>query len=1030
MKKIYFFILLATIQSAAFAQEILTSGKANTIAPGSELVRLSTHSTVPDFIRFKIENEITQQQVIPYLKKYFKLSSSFGFLLLNTSTDKIGFSHYRYQETLNGIPVEGTMYIVHVKKGKVISMNGMIFPSVSGATTASLSENDALNSALQAMNGSLYRWQVPAEERQIKILSNNKNATWYPKGELMYAPENGNYSADKYALTYRFDVFALKPSSRKYLFVDAQSGKVIYSQQRIEDNNPVTGSAATVYSGVQKIGTDSEGVNRFLLHDTTRGGGVITRNMNHSTTDYIGATEFSDDDNNWNNVNAQLDQYATDGHLGLEKTYDFYKLTYNRNSVDDNGLPLLGYIHYDNSLVNASWDGTEMNFGDGDAGQGITPLTTLDITGHEMTHGVTQFTCNLNYFGESGGLNESFSDCAGEMVERLGKGTNDWFVGAEIGFILRYFANPLLDGASAASYQDANWFVNTDVHYWSGVQNHWFYILAHGDTATNDLGTPYSVAGIGIDDAHAIAYRNQSVYLVPTSQYADARFYAIQAALDLFGACSPQYVSCTNAWNAVGVGSAFVPGVQAGFSANLTTLCSLNDSLYFTNLSNNGKSYVWDFGDGTTSTSVNPAHLYKAQGSYTVTLIADGGVCGRDSIGIDKYVTVALPDAPIASGTFACENTPAILIGLGTGTIEWFTNAVGGEAIGSGSPFLTPPINGTTTFYAENDELASAQSTGEPNNNFGTGSYFANTNSHAILFDAYDNFTLLSVTVYSDLSTYRTIELRDKSGNLIHSLRLLIDTGKQIVTLNYHVPPGKQYSLDLADGTTAQLFRNQSGANYPYTIPGLLSITGNDLGDMPGYYYYFYDWQVQKDPCTSARVPVVVTALPSPKAGFLTADDGNNQFTFTDTTPGTHKSREWFFGDGDTSTLINPVHQYAIANNYLVQLVVCDSSCCDTASQTITLLTGINKTGASFIFSVSPNPFSNSLQINYSGSSAAPVSVELLDIFGRVAVSETQSFASGKKEITLNTSKIASGIYFIRLDSDGVSKALKVIKGE
>ena len=327
-------------------------------------------------------------------------------------------------------------------------------------------------------------------------------------------------------------------------------------------------------------------------------------------------------------MNPAQDQYATDAHLGLEKTYDLYDSTYGRNSLDGNGIELFGYVHYDNNLVNANWDGFEMNFGDGDLSQGITPLTTLDITGHEMTHGVTQYTCNLNYAGESGGLNESFSDCAGEMVERLGKGVNDWLVGAEIGFTLRYFSNPSLDGASASSYKDANWYLNTDVHFWSGVQNHWFYILSVGDTGTNDLGVPYSVRGIGIADAHAIAYRNQSVYLVPSSQYADARFYSILAAKDLFGGCSQQDISCADAWHAVGVGDTFKAGVQADFLAPVTALCTPDNKVLFTNLSNNGQTFLWNFGDGTSSAEVSPVHTYTAPGTYSVSLTVDGGSCG------------------------------------------------------------------------------------------------------------------------------------------------------------------------------------------------------------------------------------------------------------------------------------------------------------------------------------------------------------------------------------------------------------------
>ena len=125
---------------------------------------------------------------------------------------------------------------------------------------------------------------------------------------------------------------------------------------------------------------------------------------------------------------------------------------------------------------------------------------------------------------------------------------------------LRSMSNPNIYN-QPDTYLGTSWYVGTGdnggVHYNSGVQNKWFYILTLGETGTNDLGNTYSVAGLGIENAAKIAYRNLTVYLSASSGYAQARTGAIQAAIDLFGAGSPQVIATTNAWFAVGVGCNF-----------------------------------------------------------------------------------------------------------------------------------------------------------------------------------------------------------------------------------------------------------------------------------------------------------------------------------------------------------------------------------------------------------------------------------------------------------------------------------------
>lgn len=150
------------------------------------------------------------------------------------------------------------------------------------------------------------------------------------------------------------------------------------------------------------------------MYETTRGLGVHTYNMQKGTN-YGAAVEFLDANNIWSNVNANKDQYAGDAHWGGEMTYDFYQ-SMGRNSIDNAGYALNLYVHYNTNYVNAFWDGTRMTFGDGNATNN--PLTSLDITGHEISHGLDELTANLTYQDEPGALNESFSD----ILERLWNG--------------------------------------------------------------------------------------------------------------------------------------------------------------------------------------------------------------------------------------------------------------------------------------------------------------------------------------------------------------------------------------------------------------------------------------------------------------------------------------------------------------------------------------------------------------------------------------------------------------------------------
>jgi Zn-dependent metalloprotease len=213
-----------------------------------------------------------------------------------------------------------------------------------------------------------------------------------------------------------------------------------------------------------------------------------------------------------------------------------------------------------------------MPFGDGDHGVTILPLVALDVAGHEMSHGVTSRTAGLVYSRESGGLNEASSDINGTMVEWHTANPNDpgdYMIGEKLYpnnpgyYALRYMFKPSLDGISPDCYSSTLGDLN--VHYSSGVANHFFYLLAEGAVVPAGFAQfgvtqaslvcdgNTAITGIGRTAASKIWYRALTVYMTSNTDYAGARAATLSAAADLYGAGSAQANAVAAAWSAVSV---------------------------------------------------------------------------------------------------------------------------------------------------------------------------------------------------------------------------------------------------------------------------------------------------------------------------------------------------------------------------------------------------------------------------------------------------------------------------------------------
>jgi len=383
MKKLLSFALVLAV-SQGISQTNSPQDQYTDVLSNSIQHQLNKNSSIPEFIEFKQGKAPSLQQVEGLLNSFAK--KPFTLTETKREDDALGFTHIKYQQVINSIPVELSYVTVHMKNGAVHSITGNLTSYSANSTSASVSEEAALKNALARVNAKTYKWEIPEEEEFIKNDQNDPTATFYPNGSLTYfETENG------LRLAYKFDIYAHKPVSRADYYVDAQTGKVIFTNHEIHHANS-TGVATTGYSGVRTIITDSLSPTSFRLRETGRGLGIETYDMNTGTT-YGSAVDFTDNNNVWNTTTND-DQYALDAHWGAEMTYDYFWTVHARNSINGAGFKLRSYVHYDNNYVNAFWDGQRMTYGDGN-GTTTSPLTTMAIAGHEITHGLTSNTCLL-----------------------------------------------------------------------------------------------------------------------------------------------------------------------------------------------------------------------------------------------------------------------------------------------------------------------------------------------------------------------------------------------------------------------------------------------------------------------------------------------------------------------------------------------------------------------------------------------------------------------------------------------------------
>ncbi len=581
-----FFLALLSVSLFAFRANAQQKKADNTILYSEKNNKDNTYK----LISFAPNIEWKESNNKEIFKKYLGINGVENKMLFsNSTTTKQKITTSRYNQFYKGIKIDFASFTLNSKNGIVNFISGNYYmPDNTLSTTPVLTESAAFNTAINYIGAEKYMWQDAACEAKLKSIFHKPDTTYLPKGQLVWVEDflNGNGSR-KLHLAYSFDIYAQKPISREVVYIDAINGTVLLSNSMIK-HTATTGHS--LYSANVPIQTAHVGAT-FILFDSTRGSGVYTQNA-HNGTSLGAATNFSSAGDTWPSSTA--DSQAVDAHWGGEIVYDYWNTQQGRLSWDNlNGI-LLSYVHWDAGLDNAFWDGTEMCYGDGTgiSAGGFRPLTSLDVTAHEIGHGVCQATCNLVYAGESGGLNEGLSDCWGATIENWGNPhevdampKKPWYIGEEIGGPIRRLDSPKLFSLPD-TYLGTYWYTTTSctpsggndqcgVHTNMGVLSKWYYLVVSGGTGTNDIGSTYAVTGIGWTEAATILYQTE-LAMPSTCDYPTARTVSIAAATTLYGACSPEVQTVTNAWYAVGVGTSFVPcNPQIGF---VTTVLNVTEN--------------------------------------------------------------------------------------------------------------------------------------------------------------------------------------------------------------------------------------------------------------------------------------------------------------------------------------------------------------------------------------------------------------------------------------------------------------------
>lgn len=423
-------------------------------------------------------------------------------------------------------------------------------------------------------------------------------------------------------------------------------------------------------------------------------------------------------------------------------------------------------------------------------------------------------------------------------------------------------------------------------------------------------------------------------------------------------------------------------------------------------------------------------------GSYTLDIELRNPNGNEDSRFLDNRILQRLnvtPDPKIAPvSADICKNANALLSVSPQAPWQalWYEESIGGNAFYEGNTYYTPTLDTSKVYYVGSGIRGTL---GLADTLPGKGLY-DNGNAGFMTFDCTAEITLKSVKVFTNNVGVRLFRVTDAAGNQIASKTFQMLSGEQELDFSFTIPPGTGYKLHYSG--LWGMYRQTTGASYPYDLDGLVKITGSDGGDSA--YSYFFDWNVISEG-TCPRAKVTVNALPgimnaafaaTPGSVKLPNQTGDVQFTDLSANAVAWK---WNFGDGGTSTDQHPVHTYSLVNTYVVSLEAKGADgCADTFIDTVvvegwnTAIEDLENYNSRIL--VYPNPSEGLFYAKFSFDTPAEVDIYITDIVGRVVLNSGQKVV-GTEVVQLDISGVSSGIYLLKIKHHGVLFTQRIMTG-
>ena len=473
-----------------------------------------------------------------------------------------------------------------------------------------------------------------------------------------------------------------------------------------------------------------------------------------------------------------------------------------------------------------------------------------------------------------------------------------------------------------------------------------------------------------------------------------------------------QYSGITNSWAttiahiADGTNSC---KAKAAFVYSTGLSCGAPFAVNFTNLSTSAGNSYWDFGDGTTSASLNPSHSYTAAGAYSVNLVVSDSICGTDSVYKQSIVHITDEDPVTSPVPSICAGQTAALYATGPGVIYWYRNLTDLHALDTGSIFITSAVFDTSIYYAQSHIPGPVTNCGPINNTFGPILSMGTYRQHLVVFDCKYPQRLVSVDVYANGAGYCHIVLLDPNNSVLGSVNPYLENGQNTVMLNFDLPV--DHDLKLTTQDSVSLFYN-TGAAYPYysTDSSLVLIHSDQVTTTD--YFYFYNWKLETA-CLSNRIPVQVNVI-NPGTHFDYEDAGDNKITFIPANANASYCR-WLFGDGSSSEQTFATHSYAAPGIYPVQLIEHVEGCSDSIVEAVAVDTGTENSSLVQSVFIYPDPVKGQLNLRVGLKQPANCTLLVRDVLGQTLVSRSLALNPGINNAQIDVNALPAGMFFISL---------------